>query len=177
MADKRESAWFRGAKKKAARAILQNKIRRAEMKLDEATRKLSQGFRLREIQGGAGMQMSAPLVPPRSDPYRASANRPMPAPPGPPVPQGYARAAANRPLGPVPSHSSQPLPGRQIPQGVGGWPGMNAPMAGYSGGPQHPAQRAMPLPPHITNPRTPYDPEPIPNIPGGGYSIPVPWRR
>ena len=149
MADKRESAWFRGAKKKAARAILQNKIRRAEMKLDEATRKLSQGFRLREIQGGAGMQMSAPLVPPRSDPYRASANRPMPAPPG---------------------HSSQPLPGRQIPQGVGGWPGMG-------GMQQPPAQRAMPLPPHITNPRTPYDPEPIPNIPGGGYSIPVPWRR
>lgn len=170
MADKRESAWFRGAKKKAARAILQNKIRRAEMKLDEATRKLSQGFRLREIQGGAGMQMSAPLVPPRSDPYRASANRPMPGHPQAPQGPWQVRSAANRPLGPVPSHPSQPLPGRQIPQGVGGWPGMG-------GMQQPPAQRAMPLPPHITNPRTPYDPEPIPNIPGGGYSIPVPWRR
>mgnify|MGYP000958672882 CR=1 FL=1 len=65
MADRRESAWLRGAKKKAARAVLQNKIRRAEMKLDDATRKLSQGFRLRSIQGGTGMTMYAPLVPPR----------------------------------------------------------------------------------------------------------------
>lgn len=166
---------MRGAKKKAKRAALQNKIRKAERKLNRATDELNRGM----LKFGGGVEeaqrmatdFADSLVPPRSYRWdaRGAANRPV-ADYRPPVEdrRGYMPITRGTDLRRLPQPNE--LPSR--PMSGMGYPGVLRELEEYH------RQKAMPLPQSHTNPRTPYDPEPAPYIPpGGGYSIPVPWQR
>ena len=153
--------WMRGAKKKAQRAALQNKIRKAERKLNRATDELSRGM----LKFGRGVEeahrmatdFADSLVPPRSYRWdaRGAANRPV-ADYRPPVEdrRGYM------PITRGPDLRRQPQP-NELP-----WrPMTQAEMEPHSGilreFEEYHRQKAMPLPQSHTNPRTPYDPEPV----------------
>jgi hypothetical protein len=161
--------WMRGAEKKAKRAVLQNKIRNAERKLNHVTDELRHGM----LQFGGGIDeaqrmatdFAGSLVPPRS--YTPPQQGPIFEP--------EARGAANRPVAdpysPSPNNPQysprQSRPSRPVPNAL------TSPREFWRS-----RGRAMPLPQSHTSPRTPYDPQPAPYIPpGGGYSIPVPWQR
>ena len=147
--DSRSKASFaRALKKKAARAKAANKLRRAEKKLADIMRRIGKGPGAMQSAEGVSYMGGQPG-------FGMATDRQFPP-----------RVAANRPLVP------QQQPFQPAPRAASNVP-IQQGLPQYQAGMPPQPQMGLRPPPQQQMPQR----APQPQIPGGGYSIPVPWQR